>query len=267
MKFCSSPRLSRLALFLAVVVAGCASASVTPEKVATPSRPGPPQQIVVRNFATVAEDVKESHGVISQTERKFSNTPEEQRQMDIAHAAAQELSDQLVKDLKALGFTNVVEEGQASVGSDALVIEGQFINVDEGAATRRIIVGFGVGKSTVDTQVQVYRVSGGSRQKVLEFTTHSDSGKLPGTALTMGAGAVATGGATAAGATAASGVSGAKAYLGRVTYLAHKTADQVNAYLSHYFAEQGWISADKAQGQDVNLAPKSATPSGSGGTM
>jgi len=263
MNFLFRSELRRLALFLIVVAAGCASASVTPQQVAAPNKPGPPQQIVVRRFATVAEDVKESHGVISQTERKFSNTPEKQRQMDIAHSAAQDLAEQLVKDLKNLGFTNVVEEGQANVGSDALIIEGQFIHMDEGAATRRVIIGFGVGKSSLDAEVQVYRVSDGSRQKLLDFTTQSDSGKLPGTALTMGAGAVATGGVTTAGVAAAGGMSGGKAYLGRVDYLSDKTADQVNAYLSHYFAQQGWISADKAQGETVNIAPKSNAQSAS----
>src|SRR6202008_4292947 len=98
---------------------------------------------------------------------------------------------------------------------------------DEGAAGRRIMIGFGVGNSTLDTQVQVYRISNGARQRVLEFTTHADSGKLPGTALTMGAGALVTGGATLAGGAAAGGVAGGKAYLGRVSYLADKTADQV----------------------------------------
>ena len=142
------------------------------------------------------------------------------------------------------------------------LIEGQFINVDEGAAGRRIMIGFGVGKSTLDAQVQVYRVSRSGRQKLLEFTTHADSGKLPGTALMMGAGAVATGGVTAAGAAASGGIAGGKAYLGSVGYLSDKTADQVNAYLAHYFAEQGWISPDKAQAQEVNIAPNrgAATP-------
>jgi hypothetical protein len=177
--------------------------------------------------------------------------------MDIGHSAATELSDQLAKDLRALGFVVEEQTGEVPVTGDVLLVEGQFLNVDEGAATRRVIIGFGVGKSTLDSQVQVYRISGASRQKVLEFTTHADSGKLPGSALMMGAGAVATGGATAAGTAVSGGIAGGKAYLGRVNYLADKTADQVNAYLSHYFAEQGWISADKAQGEDVNIAPKS----------
>jgi len=78
----------------------------------------------------------------------------------------------------------------------------------------------------------------------MEFTTHADSGKLPGTALMMGAGAVATGGATVAGAAASGGVAGGKIYLGRVDYLADKTADQANAHLSQYFETASLSSAN-----------------------
>jgi hypothetical protein len=217
----------------------------------------------VRNFAVVAEDVKESHGLISKGEREFSSTPEEQRQMEIGHAAATELSGRLSKDLRELGFTVDAQTGQIPVG-DVLLIEGQFVKVDEGAAGRRVMIGFGAGQSTLDSQVQVYRIADGDRQKLIDFTTHADSGNLPGTALMMGAGAVATGGATVAGAAASGGVAGGKIYLGRVDYLADKTADQANAYLSQYFAKQGWISADKAQSQEINLGGKpheTASPS------
>lgn len=235
--------------WLAVVVAGCAAPTVTPQKVAAPIQRSRPRIIYVRNFAVVAEDVKESHGVISRTERKFSSMSDEQRQLKIGHSAAKELSDRLAKDLSQLGF--VVEEqiGKVPLTSDVLLVEGQFLNVDEGAATRRVIIGFGAGKSTLETRVSVYRIIGNSRQKVLDFTTHADSGKLPGTALTMGAGAAATGGATIVGGAASGGIAGGKAYLGRVNYLADKTADQVNAYLSRYFAAQGWIDPDKVRAE------------------
>jgi hypothetical protein len=258
--------IKRGLLLISIIAAGCASASITPQQTAEPAKPLRPQMIYVRNFAVVAEDVKESHGTISQTERKFSSTTDRQREMDIGHSAAKELSDQLTKDLQALGFTVQEQTGELAPGGDVLLVEGQFISVDEGAAGRRVMIGFGVGQSTLDTQVQVYRVSNGSRQKLLEFTTHADSGKLPGTGLLMGASAVATGGVTAAGAAVSGGIAGGKVYLGRVDYLSDKTADQVNAYLSHYFAEQGWISPDKAQAQTVNIAPEpaaAATPNSS----
>ena len=250
---CSCVRRDGLML-LVILAAGCASATVTPERVAAPVKPSRPQFIYVRNFAVVPEDVKESHGLISQAERKFSSTPQQQRELEIGHAAAKELSDRLAKDLRSLGFPVEEQTGEVPPKGDVLLVEGQFLKIDQGAATRRVIIGFGVGKSTLDTQVRVYRISGKSRQKVLEFTTHADSGKLPGTALTMGAGAVATGGTSLAGEAAAGGVAGGKAYLGRVNYLADKTADQVKAYLSHYFAEQGWISPEMARAEDVNSA-------------
>jgi uncharacterized protein DUF4410 len=250
-----------LSMLLAIVSTGCASATVTPERVAAPAKPSRPQLIYVRNFAVVPEDVKESHGLFSQTERKLSKTPQGQSELEIGHAAAKELSDRLASDLRSLGFPVEEQTGEVPMNGDVLLVEGQFLKVDEGAATRRVFIGFGVGKSTLDTQVRVYRTAGGSRQKVLEFTTHADSGKLPGTALTMGAGAVATGGATLAGGAAAGGVAGAKAYVGRVNYLADKTADQVNAYLSHYFAGQGWISVGLARDQDLKIA-KSKAPRG-----
>jgi hypothetical protein len=174
------------------------------------------------------------------------------------------LSGRLAKNLQDLGFNVDTQTGEVPVTGDALLIEGQFVNVDEGAAGRRVMIGFGAGQSTLDSQVQVYRISGGDRQKLLAFNTHADSGKLPGTALMMGAGAAATGGATVVGAAASGGIAGGKVYLGRVDYLADKTADQANAYLSRYFAKQGWISTDKAQAQSVNLArtpDETASPS------
>jgi hypothetical protein len=142
---------------IAIIAMGCASASVAPQKSAEPTQASRPQRIYVRNFAVVAEDVKESHGLISQGERKFSSTPEQKRQMEIGHAAATELSGRLAKNLQDLGFTVDTQTGEVPVTGDALLIEGQFVNVDEGAAGRRVMIGFGVGQSTLDSQVQVYR--------------------------------------------------------------------------------------------------------------
>src|SRR5579872_741910 len=142
--------VKRALLILLVPVAGCANASVTPETVADSAKPTTPQIIYVRNFAVVAEDVKESHGTISQTERKFSDTPKEQREMDIGHSAATELSNQLTKDLQALGFTVQEQTGELPATGDVLLVEGQFVSVDEGAAGRRVMIGFGAGQSTLD---------------------------------------------------------------------------------------------------------------------
>ena len=128
--------------------------------------------------------------------------------MEIGQSAATELSDRLAKDLTALGFNVEKQAGEAPTSSDSLLFEGRFLDVDEGAATPRVIIGFGAGKSYLATRVKVYRIAGG------------------------------------------------KAYLGCVSYPADQTADQLNAYLTHYFAQQGWIDPEKARAEKVNLMPK-----------
>ena len=116
------------------------------------------------------------------------------------------------------------------------------------------MIGFGAGASKLDTRVQVYQVSGATPRRVLEFETHVESAKMPGAAVTMGAGAVATGAVSAGSAAVAAGMAGVKAHQSRMGALTDKTAEEITAYISQYLAKQGWISSDKVR------IPKFATP-------
>jgi len=62
------------------------------------------------------------------------------------------------------------------------------IDVDEGNRFTRIALGLGAGESRLATEVHIFRVMHGERAEVLAFTTHADSGKMPGLILSMGAG-------------------------------------------------------------------------------
>lgn len=245
-------------LATAVMLAGCASASVTPDSSGPPPvaassvRPG---RIVVDDFAFSASQVSENTAIGARILNSFSSTPEQQREDAIGKEAADALATEVAKQLGALDFT-VIRGNATTVYSEGdLLIDGEFVNVSEGNRLRRLVIGFGAGASKLDTQVNVYRITAGARQPLLQFTTHADSGKMPGAALTMGAGAAAQGGATAGMAAANVGLGGAKTYTSQVGYLSDKTADQVVAYLSQYFAQQGWISADQAQKVKLSDAP------------
>jgi hypothetical protein len=165
----------------------------------------------------------------------------------IGHETAQDLSDALVKKLTALGF-NAEQLPRGTPAPDgALVVDGKFLNVDEGNRLRRLVIGFGAGASKLDTDVNVYQVSNGAPTQLLDFTTHAESSKMPGAAVTMGAGAAAQGGATVAAGAASAGIAGVKTYRSTVGFLADSTAKQIVAYFSQYAAGQGWISQDQAQ--------------------
>ena len=200
-----------------------------------------PARIVVRDFAASEIEVVEYQGIFRQ---QPSNPNPTERRRAIASNVAEALSLEFVTTLQELGFS--VERGTrgASDAGDILIIEGEFIRIDEGSPLRRWIVGFGSGAARVQTRVRVYQ--GPRRKQLLEFTTDADSGKMPGAAVTVSAGAAApmivsaglfTGNALATGFQNRSDVS----------QLARSSADQAVRYLSEFFARQGWIRPDQVK--------------------
>ena len=213
-----------------------------------------PPRIAVYDFAVDASEVTRNQDILQQQLDKGSDLPDRQRRIDLGHEVAKQLSEHTVKDLQKMGFVAVrLPRNDREVPRNSLIVHGRFIDVDEGNRLKRLVIGFGVGKSRLDTETEVFQIlTAGDEHKVLEFKTHSESGKLPGAAITMGAGAAVTGGASVAGAAAASGMAAGKAYTSQVDYLAQKTSDQITAYLSEYFAKEGWIPNNQAQKANID---------------
>ena len=222
---------------------GCGTATISPEQSASPNvAVQRPDKIVVYDFAVSAENVTENQGPLQKAYRAVAEDQDQQSASRLAtgQKAAHDLSEDLVKQLQDLGFNAENLPAGAAPGGNTLVINGQFLSADEGNRARRLIIGFGAGASKLETEVTVSNVTaGGTLNQLLSFQTHADSGKMPGAAVTMGAGAAAQGASAATGA--------AKTYGSMLSTLADKTSKQINAYLSQYFASQGWISPDQAQ--------------------
>ena len=73
-----------------------------------------------------------------------------------------------------------------------LSIEGQFLTIDEGNRTRRLVIGFGAGASHVRIAVQMLETIAGQHRLVEDFYTNASSSRKPGFGPTMaGVGAVA----------------------------------------------------------------------------
>jgi len=82
---------------------------------------------------------------------------------------------------------------------------------------------------------------------LLDFTIQSDSGKLPGAATTLPAGAAIQGGVTAGVIAGGAIGTGYEAYRTDVAQMARAAAEQSVRYLSEFFAKQGWIRADQVK--------------------
>ena len=201
-----------------------------------------PGNIIVYDFAVSEQEIKEYQGIMRQ-QPAIKKTSERERLLgqEVKDAFATELVD----GLKGLGFMVERVPRGTRIGDRDLLIDGQFPTIDEGSPFERLVVGFGRGASALITRVQVYQAP--HSRSLLEFTTQSDSGKLPGVAPVLGAGAVAQGGVTAGTVVTNATVSAVKTYKSDVARMAAESGDQVVRYLSEFFAKQGWIRPDQVR--------------------
>ena len=131
-----------------------------------------------------------------------------------------------------------VTEGQLS-------IEGQFLTIDEGNRTRRLVIGFGAGASHVRIAVQMLETTAGQHRLVEDFYTNASSSRKPGFGPMAGVGAAA-GAATAV--TAGVGL-GTTALMGPQDAESDtkQAAVAITKELARFFAKQSWITAAQAQ--------------------
>jgi hypothetical protein len=230
----------RLYVLCALVMAGCAGAAVTQQAQRTPVDYDRPTQIVVYPFAADPSEVTLNQSIIQKAYRGATGDNENAAQLQIAHDTAQAICQQVVTDLTANGYNAVcAQRGTFVAGGNILIVDGALTNISEGNRLRRLVIGFGTGSSTLDSNVSMYQRIGGNLNQVLAFSTHADSGKMPGAAVMAPVGVAAGGGAAAIVATNAA-VGGAKTYSSSTSSLAKKTSDQIVKTVTDYTARAGW---------------------------
>jgi Domain of unknown function (DUF4410) len=243
-------RIWRPLIGVALVLGACGCAQTVVKPTYVQPMAGPmlrPGRVYVYDFSVTAADVSENQGFFAAMRNSLSDTTENERVLTIGQEVRTRMSEELVAGIRDLGLPAQRAPRGTPLPPDAIAVAGLFLNVDEGNRLQRTVIGLGAGQSTVDTRVEVYAPGSGGPTKLLEFTTHADSGSTPGALITGGAGAAASGGMTAGAAAANAGVSAMKGYRSQVEQMTSRSADQSVAYLSEYFARQGWIPQEKVK--------------------
>ena len=223
-----------------LVLAGCASAAVTQQAQRAPADYDRPSQIVIYPFAASPAEVTLNQSIIQKAYRGATGDNQNADQLQIARDTAQAICQQVVSDLTSQGYNAIcAQRGTFVAGGNILIVDGALTNISEGNRLRRLVIGFGTGASTLDSNVSMYQRIGGNLNQVLAFSTHADSGKMPGAAVMAPVGVAAGGGAAAVvGMNAA--VGGAKTYSSSTSSLAKKTSDQIVKTVTDYAARAGW---------------------------
>jgi hypothetical protein len=230
----------RAILLLAIATAGCARATISQESQAVPATSARPSQITIYPFAVDPDDVKLNSGILARAYRSMSGENGNAEQLKIAKDTAHNICVKVAADLTTKGYMATCQNrGIAPSGTNVMVVDGEFTDINEGNKLRRMVVGLGAGASVLDANVYMNQQTEQGLRQVLNFSTHADSGKMPGAAV-MGPAGVAAGGSTAAvlGTNAAMGVG--KNYTSATGFLADKTATQIVEQVTQYYAKQGW---------------------------
>src|SRR5262249_44367327 len=169
-----------------------------------------PPVVLVHDFTSSPGGVQLDTGIAGRLREQLEGTPLTEQQVALRQKVTAIMTAQLVEEIGKLGMPAQPATTPAAVAGPALAIEGQFLTIDEGNRTRRLIIGLGAGASHVRVAVQVLETIEGQQRLVEDFYTSARSSRKPGFGPMAGVGA-ATG---AAARSTAAGGAGADAGMG-----------------------------------------------------
>jgi hypothetical protein len=195
--FQSLPRHARHLTIAAIaatsmLMAGCASATtmISDIPAAVASAHAPADIIYVRGFDASADQVKVDDNLMHRVKAMATSGSAAPAPDKTASDARNAVADEIVQALRAKGLRAERIDGPVPADANALIVEGRFDKIDEGKSRRRMLIGFGAGKSDISASVQVlYQPAHGTPVPVSLFQTSADSGHMPGIAATAGVGA------------------------------------------------------------------------------
>jgi hypothetical protein len=216
----------------------CASSEITgrqayseQEKIARPGR------VIVYDFAATPADIPPSAGITGYY--SVRQTPQTSKEIQLGRQLAAQVSKKLVREILDMGMpAQRAGNGPPPQIGDVL-ITGQFISIDEGSRTKRVIIGFGKGSGELRTHAQGYLVTRSGHRLLGSREVTAAGGKKPGMLLpTVGTIAMANPVGLVVGAavnihkeTGSETIEGA----------AKRTATSLAKELRTAFRRQGWI--------------------------
>jgi hypothetical protein len=159
---------------------------------------------------------------------------------DRDHAIARELSEALVAKLREKGIAAERAETPTPLARGHLLLQGQFVTMNEGNRLTRMVIGFGAGRQEVRVQVQMYEWTGTEmrRLQLAEAGAHGD--RMPGLAAGLGVGTAVTG------AVMAPMMIGGTVQLAReggtvLRPTLDRLAEEIAAQTAQFYRDRGWL--------------------------
>lgn len=179
------------ALLAGCLLSGCNTAKVTSQHDISPGPVQKPAIIYVADFELDAQEIQREDGLLSERPGPLGRVGDRLSgtTRDPASRARQLvdlMSNSLVNDLAKAGFNAVRLRPGAPVPGEGWLLQGVFLEVQEGNRLRRAMIGFGQGETDLQIVAAVQNLSHGPPKPLYEVSTDATSGdKKPGAAPTL----------------------------------------------------------------------------------
>jgi len=232
---------------ITVLIAGAsACTTVQTESENYGTRIAKPDRIIVNDFAYSPDQVRLDSGLSAKVMEAASGESRSEQELDTGREVSIALSNELVKEIRAMGLPAERGSFPVDVPDSVALVRGQFLSINEGNRTERVVIGLGAGRTDVQAQVQLYAVKGSERKLLESLEVDAKSSRAPGMAETMGMGA-ATGNLAAAAVVGAGGHAAGEEFGANVEDDASRAAKAIAGELKKVFAREGWIEASPAE--------------------
>lgn len=232
--------LSRVAQWVCAVVllAGCASTTVTSRQEYEGGPIARPKRIIVHDFAATPADVPAASFVAGQYTPP--STPHTAQEIELGRKLGAQVAQELVAEIQAMGLPAVRAQGQPAPWVGDIVLMGYFESVDSGSVTKRIVLGFGSGAADLKTAVEGYLMTDKGLRRLGSGTVDSGTGKAPGVAVPLVM-VAATGNPIGLIVSSAAKAEGELSGRTTIEGTAKRTAKEIGDQLRVAFQRQGWI--------------------------
>ncbi len=236
----ASFRRTMICMLALAVLAGCASSEIKQrQSYAAQERLPRPGRVIVYDIAATAADISATAAITGYYSRRQSpQTPEEIR---VGRKLGAQVAATLVREILNMGLpAQRAGHGPLPQLGD-VVITGQFISIDEGDRTKRMIIGFGKGSAELKTHIEGYLVTERGHRLLGTRQVGAKGGKKPGLLVPVIV-AAATGNPVGLIVSSAMTIKGEKKK-GTETLkgAAKRTAKEIAKELKIIFRKQGWI--------------------------
>ena len=241
----SKIKFGLLSFIVLAIAAGCAPTNVQQDKMSA-TQLARPDHILVYDFAVSPDEVELDKGLsadLIQKYRQYKGSSRSAEEIKVGHKVADAVAEELVKKINSYGLFAERAFGLPQGKGKILMVKGQFLSIDEGNRTERVVIGLGAGRTDVQANVQVYEMTAKGMQEVDTLRGTAKGGRKPGMGEMMGIGAIA--GHLLASTVISGTLSGATEMTSATVEADGKRlADSIAQDLGKFFVDQGWIPPD-----------------------